>query len=250
MTTSTEDIKAEVEAGLNEETVITLTGDDLSQLTQVTEEDDSNDDVGSTESFKTSSVANDNDCNCAQQQEQQRPCVSRVIDANGNAKCTVVLGSYERHNFVGTVVSILDSASENDVVDITVVSTGANAGTVEYRSILSAIDRCRGTVITRAGALTTLGDVAIWLAGDVRKMSPIGCVLVRQPISGYCGDAADHELRLSNFRDAVQEFASFIVETGFFTEKEIDDMYEHRGLIALYGDNLKQRLANLKTVTH
>lgn len=249
MTTSTEDVKAQVEAGLNEETVVTLTGDDLSQLTPVTEEDNSDDNVSSTEAFKSSPVADDDDCHCVRQ-EQQRPCVSRVIDANGHAKCTVILGPYERYNFAGTVVSILDSASENDVVDITIVATYANTGTMEYRSILSAIDRCRGTVITRAGALTTLGDVAIWLAGDVRKMSSIGCVFVRQPTSGYCGDGADHELRLANFREAVQEFSAFIIETGFFTEKEIDDMYEHRGLIALYGDNLQQRLANLKTVEH
>ena len=174
--------------------------------------------------------------------------LSRVIDSKGRAKCTIVLGLYERAEFIGNVISMLDSASENDVVDITIVADVPNIGTMQYRSILSAIDRCKGTVITRAGALTTLGDVAIWLAGDERKMSSIGCVFVRQPVSGYKGDAADHESRLANFRESIREFASFIIETGFFTEKEIDEMYEHRGLIALYGDNLKQRLANLKTV--
>ena len=249
MTTSTEDT-TEVAAGLNEESIASLLGDDTLQLTSV--DDKESDDLGPTASTEglCDQISTDANGGSQEQQTRDRPAVSRVIDAEGHARISIIYGPQERTTAKGTIIAFIDSASENDIVDITLVSSvTGEAGTMEQRSILSAIDRCRGTVITRAGALTTLGDVAIWLSGDVRKMSPIGCVLVRQPLAGFCGDTADYEERLKNCREAIREYSDFVVECGMFTQEEMDAMYEHRTVISLYGDKLRQRIANLKPVT-
>jgi len=248
MATSTEG-KTEVAAGLNEEPVTTLLGDDLSQLTPVEPEElTEGDPSASTEGLEAGGVKDCGDeegqCRCI-----PRPAVSRVIGTDGNARVTIVLGPYERAVHLGTTIGFIDSASEKDIVDITIVSSvSGEAGTMAQRSLLSAIDRCKGHVITRAGALTTLGDVAIWLSGDERRMSSIGSVFVRQPVAGYMGDTADYELRLQNYREAIKEYSDFVVGCGMFTQEEMNDMYEHRAMIALYGDKLRQRVANLKPI--
>lgn len=181
------------------------------------------------------------------EQVPARPCVSRVIDAEGNARICIILGPHERSEFLPLVLGLIDSASEKDVVDLTVVSNvSGEAGTISQRSILSAIDRCKGTVITRAGSLTTMGDVVIWLSGDKPIIPRIGAIFMRQPIAGYCGDTADYERKLKDFRESLKEFSDFIVERGLFTQEEIDTMYNSCGLLALYGDELRKRLASLK----
>ncbi len=187
-------------------------------------------------------------CECGDCAQPHRPpCVSRIIDAEGKARISIILGPAERSEHLPLVLALIDSASETDVVDITVVSSvSGEAGTISQRSILSAIDRCKGTVITRAGALTTMGDVVIWLSGDKLLMPEIGAIFMRQPIAAYIGDTADYERKLKDFRESLKEFSDYIVERGLFTQEEINTMYCTCGLLALYGPKLKDRIANLK----
>jgi len=178
-----------------------------------------------------------------------RPCVSRVIDAEGVARICIILGPHERSEFLPLVLSLIDSASEKDVVDLTIVSNvSGEAGTISQRSILSAIDRCKGTVITRAGTLTTVGDVVIWLAGDKLMIPKIGAIFMRQPIAAYIGDTVDYERKLKDFRDSLKEFSDYIVQRGLFTQEEIDRMYGNCGLLSLFGSELQNRVASLKEV--
>ena len=189
------------------------------------------------------------DCSCGDGPAHRPPCVSRIIDAEGHARITIILGPAERSEHLPLVLALIDSASETDVVDITVVSNvSGEAGTISQRSILSAIDRCKGTVITRAGALTTMGDVVIWLSGDKLLIPEIGAIFMRQPIAAYYGDTADYERKLKDFRESLKEFSDYIVERGLFTTDEINTMYSTCGLLALYGPKLKERVAGLKNV--
>lgn len=246
-------------AGLNresEEPEVSLIGDEVG-LQNI---DALDDDVekpasifhGSLESFFQSIIENRSQVSAGPEccaQAPARPCVSRVIDADGVQRICIILGPHERSEFLPLVLGLIDSASEKDVVDLTIVSNvSGEAGTISQRSILSAIDRCKGTVITRAGTLTTVGDVVIWLSGDKLLMPRIGAIFMRQPIAGYVGDTVDYERKLKDFRESLKEFSDFIVERGLFTQAEIDTMYDECGLLALYGPELQERIASLKDV--
>ena len=244
-------------AGLNEkseEPEVSLIGDDvgLQNIDALDPAEESNVSFfhGSLESFFASVIEDRDKVSagpCSSEQCPPRPCVSRVIDAEGNARICIILGPHERSEFLPLVLGLIDSASEKDVVDLTVVSSvSGEAGTTSQRSILSALDRCRGTVITRAGTLTTMGDVVIWLSGDKLLMPKIGAIFMRQPVAGYIGDTVDYERKLKDFRESLKEFSDYIVERGLFTQEEIDRMYSSCGLLALCGDELQNRIASLK----
>lgn len=252
-------------AGLREETdepTVALFGDDLTSLTSVSEINE--DGSSATETFNgkkwkyaLESLTEPQDAHgqvsngpeCCNSDGDHRPCVSRVIDANGNATIKIILGYKERSEYLPLVTALIDSASENDVVDLTVVANvSGEAGTISQRSILSALDSCKGHVITRAGTITTMGDAVIWLSGDECRMPKMGAIFMRQPISGFVGDAVDYERKAKDFRESLKEFSDYIVARGLFTQEEIDTMYESCGLLSLYGDALHERLANLKQV--
>ena len=245
-------------AGLNkesEEPEVSLIGDDvgLQNIDALDPSEESTESLsfGDLESFFESIIEDRSKVSagpeCCGQQAPARPCVSRVIDAEGNARICIILGPHERSEFLPLVLGLIDSASEKDVVDLTVVSSvTGEAGTTSQRSILSAIDRCKGTVITRAGALTTMGDVVIWLSGDKLLMPRIGSIFMRQPIAAYFGDTVDYERKLKDFRESLKEFSDYIVERGLFTQEEIDTMYSSCGLLALCGDELQKRISSLK----
>lgn len=259
------------------ELVVSLMGDDLDNLTPVEELPEGKEDepslenpvVESTEgllpgckfklgdesleSLIEKSIQNAKACNEEGQCQGGRPpcppCVSRVMDTDEKARITILLGPLERTTYLGIVIGLIDSASENDVVDLTVVgSPSGQAGTMSQRSILAAISRCKGHVITRAGALTTVGDVAIWLSGKEVRIPKMGLILMRQPVSGFVGDTADFESKLNDYKESMKEFGDFIVERGLFSQEEVDKMYTNRAILSSFGDDLRKRVANLKPV--
>lgn len=231
-----------------------LFGEDLSVLTKISDLEDGQP-SGATENLTAKVNITDSgrvtagpDC---EECIQKFPMVSRVIDAEGNATIRIVLGPLEKTKYLATVVGLLDSASEKDVVDITI---GANVygicDTYTHRSILSAIDRCKASVTTHAGALTTIGDVAVWLSGDVLKYSKkMSFVMIRQPFTGFEGDIADYESKVASAKESWKEFSGYVAERNLFTKSELANMYETRGMLFLSGKELEARVAGLKEVT-
>ena len=176
------------------------------------------------------------------------PCMSRVIDDQGNARIHIVLGMPERNKWLGQIIGLIDSASENDVVDITIDACGCDSG-YSNRSLLSAVERCKGTVITHAGFLTSVADVALWLAGDVLKWSKhMTAIMMRQQVFGYGGDVRDFVAKAEDAKTNFQEFSAYISERGLFTAAELSKMYETRGMLSLSGQELDARMAKLKHV--
>ena len=231
-----------------------IIGGDLSVLEKIGKEEEEKDLVGasaSTESLVIAKKPNPQNAPVVAAPGQNgeavpKPAVSRVQDANGNWHNKIILGYWESNRYLSLIIGLIDAASENDIVDITIVTDGTDVGTTNRRSILSAINRCKAHVITRAGALTSVGEVAIWLSGDERHMSPMGCIFLRQPMSGFCGDIADYEARLKAEKESMKEYFDFIADTGLISKSDLNEMCEHRGQIALFGKELMDKIPQLK----
>ena len=185
-----------------------------------------------------------------EQEIQKCPNISRVIDEEGNSHISIILGPLEKTRWSAMVVGMIDSASETDTIDITICANSYGVcDTYTHRSILSAIDRCKASVTTHAGALTTIGDVAVWLSGDVLKYSKkMSFIMIRQPLTGFEGDIADYESKIAGAKESWKEFSGYVAERGLFTKSELATMFETRGLLCLYGRELEARVANLKTI--
>lgn len=227
---------------------ITLIGDDLSALKEVSETEDGQPSVATENLGAAVPVA---DC-CEQGQYPNRfpMCASRVIDAEtGAARINIILGIPERTKWLANIIGLIDSASEKDVVDITIDACPMTNNVYGIRSLLSAVERCRATVITHAGALETLGDIALWLSGDVIKWSKhMTAFFVRQQGFGYSGDIRDFVGKAEDACASFKEFRDYIAARGLFTEMEMNNMFETRGMLSLFGRELEARMNSLKQV--
>ena len=232
-----------------------LFGEDLGALTKIDDLEDGQP-SGATENLisktdikDTSSVTAGPEC---EECIQKFPNVSRVIDEEtGVAHIHIVLGPLEKSKYLATIVGLLDSTSEKDTVDITVCANMFGVcDTYSNRSLLSAIDRCKASVTTHAGALTTISDVAVWLSGDVLKYSKkMSFIMIRQPLTGFEGDIADYESKVARAKESWKEFSGYVAARNLFTKSELATMYDSRGMLFLSGKELEARVAGLKEVT-
>ena len=227
---------------------VTLIGDDLSALKEVNELGDGQPSA-STENL--AAAAPSADCGDQGQCGNRYPmCASRVIDEeSGVAHISIILGIPERTKWLANVVGLIDSASEKDVIDITIDPSPVLNNVYSVRSLLSAVERCRATVITHAGALESLGDVALWLSGDeVRWSKHMTAIFVRQQRYGYSGDIRDFMGKADDAKTSFKEFRDYISARGLFTTAEMNEMFETRGMLALFGRELEARMGGLKQV--
>lgn len=230
--------------------VTILMGEDLTALKDI---DDLEDGQPSSAVEGLGSKINSEGEGCCQQGQQAcyPPCICRVMtdETTGSNRISIVFGSLERTRYLAHVIGLFDSASEKDRIDLTICDSVIGNDVYSHRSLLSAIDRCRATVITHAGFLTSLGDVAIWLSGDeIHWSKHMTAILVRQQIYGYGGDIRDMVGKGRDAEASFKEYRNFIAARGLFTKQELDQMYETRGLLALSGRTLEARMANLKQV--
>ena len=188
---------------------------------------------------------------------KHKPLCSKVIDANGNARIVILYDGCQCTGGGDTAmfVNLIDSANANDVVDITIMVSVLNfangGGTSIWKSIamLSALKRCKAKIITRAGALCSLIECALWLSGHERHLAPAGAglVLCKQPMACFSGSADDMASEVKNLRLIYSDVIDFVVEKGLLTHEEIESMFENNGVASLYGDKLQERLESLKS---
>lgn len=226
-----------------------IMGEDLSALTSL-DETEAGQPSASTESLKDGKPApEDNAVQEGHNENCPPPCVSRVNDPNGGARIHIVLGTPERTKWLSVVIGLIDSASENDKIDITIVDSCVGSDTYSCRSLLSSIDRCKAHVITHAGALTSLGDIALWLSGDeLRYSKKMSATFARQQLTGFYGDIRDFVGKSDDAALSFREYSNYISSRGLFTKAELSQMFETRGILALWGKELEARVANLKEV--
>lgn len=186
-------------------------------------------------------------------QGKRPPLVSKVIDAEGHARITIM---YDSSRVTGggdmaTFVGLIDAAEANDVVDLTVMTSLAHLNDggpslLDTINLLSAINRCKAHVVTRAGCLSSLSDIAVWLSGDERHMSPMGWVVVRQPSTGFAGSVTDMGDRDEANKAQIKQFTDFIVKTGFLTDAEIKRIIDDQDVVGFSYDELDARIKALK----
>lgn len=188
-------------------------------------------------------------CEC----EKRPPLVSKVIDSSGSAYISIL---YDGHPFtgggeMGVITGLLDSASEKDVVDITIATALQNfnqptTNIFKTLSLLSSIKKCKAKVITRIGCFTSFDDCAIWLSGADRRVSPMAWLAVRQPRMAISGATLDAEFRVEDVKIQMKTLTDFIVDKGLLTQEEVDKIYNEQAIVGMSYDKLFERIESLK----
>lgn len=188
-------------------------------------------------------------CEC----EKRPPLVSKVIDANGSAYISIL---YDGHPYtgggeMGVITGLLDSASEKDVVDITIATALQNfnqptTNVFKTLSLLSSIRNCKAKVITRIGCFASFDDCAIWLSGTDRRVSPMAWLAVRQPRFAMTGTTLDAEFRVEDVKIQIKTMTDFIVEKGLLTQEEVDKICNEQAMVGMSYDALFERIKSLK----
>lgn len=183
------------------------------------------------------------------------PLASKVIDEDGHAYITIVYDGNPNSGGgdTGMFCGLMDAATANDIVDITIITTlydfaMPKSNIFSVRPLLSAMKRCKAKIITRVGCLCSVGDCAVWLSGDDRRISPMGWLAVRQPTACCGGTMKDAEFRVEDFKSQFKELTDYVVSTGLITAEEVTRMMEDQAIIACSYDELAERIKNLKEV--
>lgn len=176
------------------------------------------------------------------------PCyISRYVNADGSALVRIyMLGTFLR--YANCYVAILDSASDKDVIEITIDTEAIGPEAcfaMGYRSLLSAIHRCKAKVITKAGTLMSVARVALWLSGDEVQISPIGWIRMEQLPFATGGFLIDGEDNLKEAKETWNEFSNYIAEQGLCTLEEMTEMYTNRKILSYYGHDLQEAVARV-----
>lgn len=197
--------------------------------------------------------ADEEGCRC-NHDGRRPPLVSRVIDpADGHSEIRII---YDANPFtgggdMGVICGIINAAAENDVVDITIAKclhdfAHPRSNLLNTRAILNAIETCKGKVITRIGTVTSVDDLAVWLSGKERHMSPMGWICIRQPEVFTCGSACDMEDRVAEIKNQLQEFVDFIVSKGWFSQEEFDKLYNEQTTLSMTFDDIAEKMSESK----
>lgn len=185
------------------------------------------------------------------EQKRHIPCyLSKKIKADGSSSIKIILtGAFKC--FISVINTILLTANENDEVHI-LIDAEPGPDTEyddQYRSLLNSIRKCKGQVTTSAGFLCSMPRVALWLSGDIVTISKIGWIRLEQlPLNASRGSAANIEELTKDTIEMMREFGKFIIDRGFITKDECQQMFEQKDILSFFGDSLMKRVAHVNHV--
>lgn len=128
---------------------------------------------------------------------------------------------YEYNN----MIAVLDNCQENDIINMFINTPGGSlTATI---SILHAMMRCRGTVVTHADGEVASAGTLLFLAGTHKVVYPYAHFMFHDGSMGNIGKINESLKNISATSELLEKMAYDIYKP-FFSEEEIDDILEGR----------------------
>ena len=190
---------------------------------------------------------------CCAGGEKRPPLCQKVIGQEGNIYTILYDGNpLSGGDQLSMFTGLINAAVESDTVDFTIMTCFNNYSRysfdlIKVLSLLNALKYCKAKkIITRAGCLTSLGDCALWLSGNDRRIGPMSWLMIRPPKQITEGSMRDLELRSVDMKKQIDAFGEFIISKGLLTEDEVNRLYQDEAVISLSYDDLQARIDALK----
>ena len=190
---------------------------------------------------------------CCAGGDKRPPLCSKVNGAEGTIYTILYDGNpLSGGDQMSVFTGLINAAVESDTVDLTIMTCFNNYSRssfdlIKVLPLLNALKYCKAKkIITRAGCLTSLGDCALWLSGNDRRIGPMTWLMIRPPKQISEGSMRDLELRSADMKKQIDAFGEFIVNKGLLTEDEVNRLYQDEAVISLSYDDLRARIDALK----
>ena len=207
----------------------------------------------STEDLKITDPQNPKAGECCGGGDRRPPLCSKVPGTEGATITILYDGSaLSGGDNLSVFTGLINSAVESDVVDLTIMTCFNNYSrntfdVIKVLSLLSALQNCKAKkIITRAACLCSIGDCALWLCGNDRRIGPMGWLMVKPPRQITEGSMRDIELRSEDMKKQLTVFTDFIVGKGLLTQEEVNRLYDDEAVISLSYEDLAARVSALK----
>lgn len=124
-----------------------------------------------------------------------------------------------------SVIATLDNCQENDLVNLFINTPGGCLNTTI--SILHAMMRCKGTIITHADGQIASAGTLLFLAGTHKIVYPYSYFLFHDGSMGNMGKINESLKNISATSELLEQMA-YAIYKPYFSEEEIDDILEGR----------------------
>lgn len=174
----------------------------------------------------------------------QQGSVNERVLANGGTQylCSITGDITENDNFF-YIISILNKANTTDNIVLNICSGG---GCVEAGlNLIHAMYNTKAKVTTYAMGITASIAAIIWACGHKRLVSPVATLMFHMPSSGHFGktqDIADETISMCTYFTNLLT----LVTKGILSEKEIDDIVNHRKDVYIHDISLNKKLNKLQ----
>lgn len=128
---------------------------------------------------------------------------------------------FEYNNLIAT----LDNCQENDIVNLFINTPGGCINTTI--SILHAMMRCRGTIVTHADGQIASAGTLLFFAGVHKVVYPFSHFMFHDGSMGNMGKVNESLKNVSATSELLEKL-TYTLYKPYFSEEEIDDILEGR----------------------
>jgi ATP-dependent protease ClpP protease subunit len=166
------------------------------------------------------------------------PTISHYTDEDGKSTWVIsirgVIGSQEMYT---DVCNILLTAKEEDTVIISLNTPGGVVFT--GLAIISAMDKCKGTVVTRVIGMAASCGALIWSHGHKLEMCPFSRLMFHASSGGFMGKTRDQKDYAEVTESLMKSVNQCALDKNILTEKQFEDMFEARQDVYLNSKDLE-----------
>lgn len=153
------------------------------------------------------------------------PLITAVRKQKGISYKVILHNLIDTPDTYGTLINILDSASENDDITIVINSPG---GYVDSGLIITAaMDRCKAPITTVAAGLVASCGAGIFIHGDQLKVSRFSRIMIHASRGMVGGTMREIQMTSKIYESTMKEFIRTAVDKKILTEQEFTDVFEN-----------------------
>lgn len=123
------------------------------------------------------------------------------------------------------MITILDTATENDIINIFLNTVGGEVYTAI--SIIHAMMRTNGNVIVHADGLVASAGTLLFFAAPTRAINRYSTFMFHDASTGMAGKLNENAKSLHSLSELIQQM-SYELMTPYFSDEEIQDILEGR----------------------
>ena len=172
------------------------------------------------------------------------PTITSVQNAEGGVDVTVQLvGEIGPLTQFLELIDVLDTATENDRIDIMIDTPGGDVYTTQH--IVERMTSCKAQVTTIASGLVASAGTMIWFFGKNKRVDRWAQFMFHCSLHGDWGKSLQIQENSENLVNFMKNLLMLMLEQGVIDGREYDAMIKDKADVTLSGSEMRKRLATV-----